>query len=263
MPTISPTTTTTTGALWQGGNLSFNDSRYSPADGVWYSAPQLAALDPSVAYTFLDDFFAYDGTATVGDWALATENSGAATLADAAGGVLAIATGATDNNGSCLSSITECFKVLADKPIYFEARVKCAEAATDDANIYVGFSDLATVDAVLDNGGGPAASYDGALFFKVDGGTVWGFETSNAGAQVTTANAGAFVSDTWYRLGFLVVPTSATAATVTPYIDGVAGTAHALTITGLEEMHIVLGAKAGGGNAETLQVDYVKAVAVR
>jgi hypothetical protein len=177
--------------------------------------------------------------------------------------VLGIATGATDNNGSCLSSITECFKVAAGKPIWFEARVKCAEAATDDANIYVGFSDLATVDAVLDNGGGPAASYDGVLFTKVDGGTVWQFETSNAGTQATTANAGAFVTDTWYRLGFHIDPNDGTTAIVTPYIDGVPGTPLNLTISGLEEMHVVLGAKAGGGNAETLQVDYVKAVQVR
>lgn len=264
MASISPSTTTTTQALWQDGNFAFSDTRYnvSGASGVWASCPQLAALDPGTAITYFDDFFTYDDTATVGGYAEVSD-AGTIVTTDAVGGVLSVPTGGTDNNETYVSSIHELFKVADDKPIWFEARVKLTEANTDDANIIVGLSDTVGANTLLDNGGGPAASYDGIVFAKVDGGTVWQFETSNAGTQVTTASAGAFASGEWTRLGFHVNPTSATAATVTPYIDGVAGTTHALTITGLEEMHILLGAKAGGGNAETLLVDYVKCVQVR
>jgi hypothetical protein len=263
MPTVSPSIPTYTGALWEDGNLAFTDSRYSSADGPWFNCPQLAGLDPAIAYTLFDDFFNYDGTATIGDWQLATDAGGTQALLDQAGGVLSIGSDGDDNDGTVLHSVTECFKVVAGKPIWFEARVKCAEANTDDANLIVGFSDLVTVDAVLDNGGGPAASYDGVVFCKVDGGTSWIFETSNAGTQATTANAGAFVTATWYRLGFHIDPNDGTTAIVTPYIDGVAGTPLNLTIAGLEEMHVLIGVKSGGANEEAIVVDYVKCVQVR
>lgn len=251
-------------SLWQSGNIAFSDSRYGAAgvNGVWASCPSLAALDPGVAFTYLDDFFAYDDTATVGGYAEVSD-AGTIVTTDAVGGVLSVPTGGTDNNETYVSTIHEIVKVADDKPIWFEARVKLTEANTDDANIIVGLSDTVGANTLLDNGGGPAASYDGAVFFKVDGGTVWGFETSNAGTQATTASAGAFTSGAWTRLGFHVDPNDGTTALVTPYIDGVAGTALNLTISGLEEMHIVVGAKAGGANAETLLVDYVKVVQVR
>ena len=205
---------------------------------------------------YFDDFFGYDNTATVGDYA---EVSDAGTIAqtDANGGVLSIATGATDENESYVSSIAEIFKFATDKRLFFEARVKLTEANTDDANIIVGLSDTVAADSLVDAGAGPMASYDGAVFFKVDGGTVWQFETSNAGTQLTNTNIGDFSDGTWHKLGFMYDYNDGVTAIVTPYLDGVAGTAKNLTIAGLEEMHILLGAKAGDANAETLLVDYV------
>jgi hypothetical protein len=261
---LSPTSgTTTTQFLWDGGNGAYSDTRYRTVSGLWDKAPQLAALDPSVAYTLFDDFFNYDPTNAIGDWQLATDAGGTQALLDEVGGVLSIGSDGDDNDASVLHSVTECFKVVAGKPIWFEARVRCTEAATDDANLIVGLSDLVTVDAILDTGAGPAASYDGVVFYKVDGGTVWGFETSNAGTQATTANAGAFVTATWYRLGFHIDPNDGTTAIVTPYIDGVAGTPLNLTIAGMEEMHVLIGVKSGGGNEEAIVVDYVKVVQLR
>jgi len=52
-------------------------------------------------------------------------------------------------------------------------------------------------------------------------------------------------------------------AHVTPVIDGVTYTAHDLTISGLEEMHILLGVKTPGTSEEALLVDYVRIVSDR
>lgn len=247
----------------RSGNVFYRDNIYSGTRGasLWETAPLLAALsDPGTFFLYRDDFRYIDSTL---EWALVTENSGAATILDAAGGVVNIATGVTNNDESYLSSLAENWLFAASKPLWFEARVALTEANVDDANIIVGLSDTVAANSLQDNGAGPMASYDGAVWFKVDGGTVWQFETSNAGTQVTTASAGAFVSNTFYRVGFIFDPLAGTTGEITPYLNGVAGTAHAITLSGLEEMHILLGLKAGGGAVENLRVDSVQVLAVR
>lgn len=245
-------------------NLYFYDENNSPAIGasMGEQVPDLAALNPATAIIYFDDFFTYDDTATVGAYAEVGEASTVAPV-DAVGGELSIASGAVDNDEKYVSSLHEIFKFAASKPLYFQCRVKLTEAATDDSNIIIGVSDTVGADFLLDNGAGPAASYDGAVFFKVDGGTVWQFETSNAGTQKTTSNAGAFTSATYIELGFIFDPADGTTGTVTPYIDGVKGTALDITLSGLEEMAVVAGVKAGGANAETLLVDYIKVTQIR
>jgi len=212
---------------------------------------------------FFDDFFTYDDTATVGDYVEVHDGTPATAATDAAGGVFSMACGATDENETYVSSMHEVFKFTTTEMLLFEARVKLTEAATDDANIIVGLSDTVAADSMLDAGAGPMASYDGAVFFKVDGGTVWQFETSNAATQKTLTSAGAFTDGAWTKLGFLYDYNDGVTANVTPFVNGVAGTAQTLTIAGLEEMHILLGVKAGGSNAETLLVDYVHVVTER
>ena len=246
-------------------NVTFRDLTYSMPKGtsLWELAPQLAALDPGAFHQFFDDFHQYDDTAAVGQYGLVKDGAPAVAAIDAAGGVLSIATTGTDNDESYVASIAQNWLFATTKPLWFEARVALTEANTDDANIIVGLSDTVGANTLLDNGAGPAASYDGAAWFKVDGGTVWQFETSNAGTQATTTNVGAFVTNTWYRLGFIFDPNNGTTGLVTPYLNGVAGAAKNITLAGLEEMHILLGAKAGGGNAETLRCDYVKVLQVR
>ena len=108
----------------------------------------------------------------------------------------------------------------------------------------------------------PLASYDGALIWKDEDSLEIDFETSNAGTQATSSNIATFISDTWFRVGFHFDGT-ATTSVVTPYVHNgtswAKGTAQNITLSGLEEMHIVYGVKAGpGGAAETLQVDYIK-----
>lgn len=211
---------------------------------------------------YFDDFVKYN---TTFDYAV-VEDAGATEadkITDANGGVLQIGCDGDDEDECYISSIAEIFKFQTNKKLYFEAYVKLTEANVDDANIIIGLSDIVAADSLLDAGAGPMASYDGAVFFKVDGGTVWQFETSNAGTQVTNSNVGAFTDATWTRLSFLYDYNDGVTAIVTPYIDGVAGTAKNLVIAGLEEMHLLMGVKAGGINEEALLVDYAHIIAER
>ena len=211
---------------------------------------------------FWDDCFTYDIT---NDWAV-VEDAGATEadkLLDEANGVVQIGCDGDDNDECYVSSIAEIFKFETDKRLFFEMRVKLTEANTDDANIIIGLSDTVAADSLVDDGAGLMASFDGAVFFKVDGGTVWQFGASNAAAQDINTNAGAFSDGAWTKLGFLYDYNDGVTAIVTPYIDGVAGTPVDLTIAGLEEMHILRGVKAGDINEEALMTDYIHVVYAR
>lgn len=204
---------------------------------------------------YFEDFVEADANSRFTD----TNDGGTGTnvLLDGQGGWLSVVTAAADNDYHLMSSGTEFVRMQASKPFFFEAKIRLTEANTDDANWVIGLSDTLTTGFLANDGGGPAASYDGAVFFKVDGTMAIQFETSNAGTQVTNANVAAFSSGTEYTLGISFEPGNGTTGNVIPYVNGVAGTTHAITLSGLEEMHLIFGVKAGGANAETLSVDYL------
>lgn len=217
--------------------------------------PSWGTIDDRRRQFELWDDFLFDN----GQWTAVTDGStGAATITDAPGGVLTLATAGADNDYHIYASDAEVFKFAAGKPLQFGAQVKLTEAATDDANIVAGLSDDATGGVIQNNGGGPPASYDGALFYKIDGTLKWYFETSNAGTQTTT-ELGTFTSGTAYELGldFKTSSTNDTLATITPTVNGKQYESHTLTLSGLEEMHVLFGVKAGGSNAETLSVNWI------
>lgn len=230
-------------AAWVWGTRSAND----------VLVPRAGAVE------FFEDFFVFDGTATVGLWNDAVTDGGTIAAIDGANGLMSIATDTTDEDESYISSQFESFLFTTTKSLHFEAKVKLTEANTNTSNIIVGLSDTVAADSLLDAGGGPMASYDGCVFFKVDGGTVWQFETSNAGTQVTDTDVGAFSDGAFQTLIFDYDFNDGVTAKVTAIVDGTADAVlKNLVISGLQEMHILLGVKTGDGNAETLIVDYVQ-----
>lgn len=227
-----------------------------------------------LVHGFCDDF---DHLVTADRWTPVLTDSGTATVGDAAGGILTIAPSdgtVVDNDEAYLVSTAELFLVAADKPIVIEGRLKFTEANTDDANVIFGLMDAAGANSLLDDGGGPAASYDGAVFFKVDGGTRWQVESSNATTQTTTDTeytAGA----EYHTLRIEITPISSADASVTFWIDEAGGQdaiqcrenganprtpaiKHTLAISGMQEMHVIAGMKNGDDtNVESLLVDYI------
>lgn len=221
-------------------------------------------------FGFFEDFLEF----VTGDLFTDTSADSGATIAasDAAGGVAVLTTGGTDNNEAYLLTTKELFKFANNKPLVFESRVQYAEANTDDANVCMGFMDAVGADSILDNGAGPKASYSGAVFFKVDGGTNWNVETSLAGSQTTTELTAANSLDktaktaggaSYATFRIEAIPISSTQAEVSFWIDGVHVAKHLLTYTSATEMMAFVGVKAGGSNSEVVNVDYIAAYQTR
>lgn len=219
-------------------------------------------------FTIADDFLRDVDAA---DWVTTLTDSGTATVGDAVGGVIALVPSdgtVADNDEAYIESANEVFKFAADKPLLFEARVQFAEANVDDANVLVGVMDAVGANSLQDNGAGPPSSYSGAVFVKVDGGTVWQVETSNAGTQTTTellatntnnlAKRNVTAGGASYQvLRIEYMPYSSTNAYVSFFVDGVLVAQHDYIFTSATEMQIGIGVKNGGANNETLNVDYV------
>lgn len=215
---------------------------------------------------FLDDLDTNRFAATLTDL-------GTAVVGDSPAGVLVLTASdgtVADNDEAYVEHVNEVFKFADDKPLLFEARIQYSEAATDDANVCLGLMDAVAADAILDNGGGPKASYSGAVIFKVDGGTVWQCETSIAGVQTTTASSRAAGGAAYQTLTIEFKPFSATQADVMFYVDGAqlldsAGRAikHTLTFTGATEMQAFAGIKNGSANNEILSIDYLACYQLR
>ena len=245
-----------------------------PADPVWEGAP---SASPYEYYEVFEDFM-YPASATVSDltaWTISGDGAtGTNAFQDAVGGVFNLVTAAADNDYHHMSLQHEAFKFAAGKRLWLEARVKLSEGTTNESTWWVGLTDTLTTGGMQANAAGPLASYDGALIYKTpETALTLNFESSNAGTQVTSSAEATSVSNTWTRVGFFFDggnSSSATTATLTPFYavndsnTFVRGAAQTITLSGLEEMHLVIGVKAGPtAAAETLQIDYIKCVAER
>lgn len=211
--------------------------------------------DPRVEFGFFDDFL----TPALGpNWTAANDGAtGTNTFNAASGGTMSIVTAAADNDYHWIITPTQ-YRFLAGKPLVAVARLQLTEAATNAANIVFGVSSVTGATATRDNGAGPPTSYSGALFTKVDGGTVWQFGVSVGSAQQNQTNVGAFTSGAWTELALSYEMLNATLGRVTPFLNGVpVGSPVTFAISGAALMSAIVGVKAGSTSAETLIVDYV------
>lgn len=219
---------------------------------------------------FHEDFLDYN----TGDaWTSLVADAGSSVAAsDAAGGVVVLTTGGTDNNEAACRRTRETFLTAANKPILFYARVQYNEAATSAANVFVGLADAIGADTMIDNGGGPKASFSGAAFYKVDGGTRWQVISSQGSTRTTTDLTAALSYDklaktaggsSYQELQIEIRPIDSTRAEVEFSIDGVLVAQHDLTYTSATEMMAGAYIKAGSGTSEVLNVDFIGAFQTR
>jgi hypothetical protein len=207
-----------------------------------------------------DDFDKLDTAATNGKWASVNDGATGTLALGNVGGLgdwISIPTAAADNDYQYLKSAGAPYLFDATRPCLFQARVSLTEAATTAANIVIGLSSVTSATVVGDDGAGVVNSFSGALFTKVDGGTVWQFATSNGTTQKKNASVVAFTSGTVYTLGFQYNPKDGVTGTVQPFVNGVLYAPHQIAVSGLAVMNAIVGVKAGGANAETLKVDYL------
>lgn len=240
------------------------------ATALWATAPSPA--DPhfhQIATVFFDEFNQLDPIDANLIWHEEDDaGTGTNALTDAANGIASITTAAADNDYHAISSTNEVYLFVAGKKLWIEARFKLTEANTNESAWWFGFTDTLTTGGLQTDASGPLDSYDGALIWKDEGTMTIDFETANGGVENTaSASLGTFVTNTWTRVGFYFDGT-ATTSVITPYVDvgagWVLGEAENITLSGLAEMHLVAGVKAGPSNgAETLSIDYIRVVQLR
>jgi hypothetical protein len=248
-----------TRARWFKNVLNYIDTQRSPDnDELWRNCPLLAiAGNPQAGFVWFDDFHGYTSGGDGGLTSTTTDSGGAQVVAGV-GGILELdaSDGTVGDNDEVyvggtdtvitLSSSTEC---------WFEARVKFTEANTDDANIIVGLSSTYAAQTLVDNGGGPPADYSGAVFFKVDGGTVWQTEVSESTSQSTNTSVATRTSGSYARLGFYANGTSS----IKFYIDGIE-VAEETSNLPTSAVSPLFGLKNGDTNEEKLDVDWFRLV---
>jgi hypothetical protein len=226
---------------------------------MWTAAPSV--LDPNcaaVAYTLFDDFFSYDQTATVGGWTLFEVGTGTDALSDVdPGGVLLLTCQATtDDACEQVNKTGAAFKLAAGKTLWFEARVRFVGVATT-AEVSLGLvnagEDLTAVADVIPQ--------DGVSFTMQNGAAAMALTCSKDGTNTgAVAAVHTLVNNTWTRFGLLIDGVTS----VTPYIDGVAGTAATATICDDELLTPYFLVRNGDATTqEVLQIDYVKVVQLR
>jgi hypothetical protein len=207
-------------------------------------------------------------------WTSLAADAGASVAVTAAtdSGILAMLTGAVDNNEAAVRSTNAVWKFAAGKTVYCECLLQFTEAATNAANVCFGLSSAAGADLMVDDAAGPAASHTGALIYKTDGSTVWKTHTSNSTTQTSTTSLQSSSSSSYQKLGIEMRDVDGTNMEVTffhnslpLYADdsGRRPIKHSVAIASAAAMYLVAYVKAGSGSEETLKVDYMAAVKAR
>tara|TARA_R100000808_G_scaffold15607_3_gene35922 strand:+ start:1516 stop:2289 length:774 start_codon:yes stop_codon:yes gene_type:complete len=193
------------------------------------------------------------------DWNVAVSDGGTIAQMDQLGGWLSIPTGGTDENETYVSTPGEPFLFDAIHETYARARISMNENTANKGQWIVGLSDTVAANSLLDAGAGPMASYDGAVFYKAEDGGI-SCESSNAGTQVTDADAKTWTDDDERLLEILYHPSDGTTGKVYFLVDGICLMVQDITISGLQEMHWLMGAKTTEGAANALEISDIEVI---
>ena len=236
---------------WDG--TSFN---VAPASGMWANCPLVHyANGMSLAYEVYDDFISTPDVTNL--WTADNVGTGTTTYdAATAGGVLLLTCQATtDDACEQLTRKGAGFLLAAGKTIWYETRLKIVGDVQSEHSfgLVADGEDLTAVADVL-----PA---DGISFSTQDA-TLAAALTVSKGGTDTGAVAGVhtLVSGTYVTLGLLIDGVTS----VTPYVNGTAGTAATATIP--DDEHLAPYFLVRNGDATTqqvLHVDYVKVIQLR
>ena len=190
-------------------------STYAP-NALWDSCPlEAIRLDPNLGFEFFDDFLTLSD-----EWTATQATTGTFALDDAKGGVaLADSAGTAADEGINVqlnTGVGELFIPAAGKDIWFETRIKIADAA-NGPQLAIG---LAVIDTSV-IATTAVSTGDHILFSSVSSDKVLLFNGEN-GTTGNTETFATLVDGTWARLGFHVSGITSIQA----YLNGVAtGTA--------------------------------------
>ncbi len=234
---------------------------------IWETCP----WDTDLAHQYFEDFTntrpggAANGTAhttatsttATNDWIQTENTSGLTAFTEDVGGVLRVS---SEANVAVEDGLTVMWRQTpwvptSGKRIWYEARVKMNNVVTPD-EYSIGLADTLTEACA---GGTIDDVVDKILFYTESGTTTLTMEfiTSKTTVQEQTTGAATVANDTWVQLGFI-----ADFASVTPYVNNVAGTAHATASqlpTSGTGLGICLAAQVDQtGAVATLDVDWIR-----
>ena len=214
-------------------------------------------------YEFINDM---DDVTSGGRYTTLVAAGASIVTSNTPGAAATLATGATINTPALVALTNLPFLMTKDLPAFFEARLKYTEAATNKADLFVGFSSLFPADTLSTQGLGPNSSFSGAGFYKLDGQLNWGVMVSNAGVQtlvpltsLVAINklAAATGVGAYQVLKIEITNVTATAADVLFYIDTVLVYAiKGWTWTGSVAMSAGVEIKDGSAVSESCVLDY-------
>lgn len=185
-------------------------------DGSLWAAVQ---LDPTLGYSYWNDFLG-EIDATTGDgWTITTTTSGAlsGSQTEDGGALFVDSAGNTGADDGIEAQLGNCLVLpIAGRTIRFEARVKMNDTSANISQFFVG---LAGIDTSLIDTGVVDDVVDKAAFFRHAGST--GDRLSSITARTTvediTVNVATTVDDTWIKLGIVIDGVTS----VKFYVDGV------------------------------------------
>jgi len=215
---------------------------------------------------FMEDWDAYTSG---GLFTTTADGAASATVGNTSFGVITLAAvDNTINRQVYVATTNSIFLIQNNHNLVIEEYIQFTEAATNKANVAIGFMSGVGLASLLDATGEPKASWTGAIIYKVPGGTKWKTAssvgtTSNVSQSDTVAGGSSFAA-----LKIEIEPVSATVAEVTYYVNDVQlktaggrpGTSlikDQLTYTSAAQMQAFIALKNGSGNAETLLCDYL------
>jgi hypothetical protein len=225
-----------------------------PISGMWTACPSVIDPDPSKFYCLFDDFMKLD---TTDDWTEDVVGTGTQTIVDdvAGGELLLTCQATTDDACEQATYVAAPFLLAAGKTLWYEARVK----QTGDVQSEVSFGLVAlgeNLTAVAD-----VYPQDGISFAHQDASMALALTCSKNGTNTgAVAGVHTMVTGTYATYGLLIDGVTS----VTPYINGTAGTAATATINDDESMAPYFLVRNGDGvTQQKLSIDYVKVVQLR
>lgn len=229
-------------------------------------------VDARRGYYFDDDFEYFTNG---NQWTDALTNSSAPTISGTLqDGVLVQLNTSSTNDASFLYTTNPLYKWANNTTHMAEIILQFAEASTNNANIWFGFSSLNTVAQLVNGSAGPATSFTGAGWYKQGGSLVWRTISSQSTAQnlnTTTYTAG----QAGYQRLRVQVEINNSVAEITYWLDqgGTTGGIQArnnatfpangapikdfISLSSPAAMYLGFGVKNGTTAAETLNVDYI------
>jgi hypothetical protein len=199
---------------------------------------------------YVNDFVALPASeASLGDWTVTLVEAGVGettvTPGDSGNGVLLITTDAADNDGANLQLNGESFKLEANKPLYFGARIQAISDATQ-SDLFVG---LAITDTDILGG-----VTDRIGFESLDGATALDFVVEKDSAETKVAGVATLADATAITLEFYW-----DGAALEAFVNGVSVATPALAnLPNDEELRVSLQFLTGAAAAKTCGVDWIR-----